>query len=143
MVEALEDQAQSFLSHLKLKGTLEQMALQGSPDITKLQHNTSVIQDILSNWIHQIVEKPCLQRKTPGKFLLDLAKSFERLHYPLMAKICCELIAKSYQNEREVLRDAYIYLADQLETQGEPLQAVHTYQKLNELDLNLRFHFIL
>lgn len=141
MVEALEDQAQSFLSHLKLKVTLEQMALQGSPDITKLQHNTSVIQDILSNWIHQIVEKPCLQRKTPGKFLLDLAKSFERLHYPLMAKICCELIAKSYQNEREVLRDAYIYLAEQLETQGEPLQAVHTYQKLNELDLDKHIAF--
>ena len=141
MVEALQDQAQSFLSHLKLKVSIDEQALQGSTDFAELHHKTPLIQDTLSNWIQHIVEVPTLQPKTPGKFLLDLAKTYELLHYPLIAQICCELITKNYQSEREVLRDAYIYLAEQLEKQGEPLQAVHTYQKLNELDLDKHIAF--
>ncbi len=144
MIEIQKDLASTFLSQLKLKINLQQLPSLVQTKTTLEQNLISEIKNSIAQWIQSYTALSAQKIASPAETLLQLANSNQLADYPLISNICCELIIDSYQDQSECLSNAYVFLAEQLESLGHHLLAVQQYQKMisNRLDEHIAYNRI-
>ena len=139
MTELPQDLARSFLSHiLECDSTIDRQVLaqQNKTQTKNQQVQILGLQQHFENWFNNYLQSHNLAKSKSSQILIQLAKAFESLHYPLISGICCQIIIDHYQDRNGWKQDDYFYLAEQLESKGNHLLAVQGYRKLIELGLD-------
>ena len=138
MIDRTQELAHAFIKQITLRFNPERLGAQ-IDEFSKEQENLVLeIQQLMIDWIEKIDPQVSLHTHHPCDLTIQLAKMFESLHYPLLTRVCCQLIIDRYQERTESVCDAYLLLAEQYEELGKSLLAVKKYQKI--IDLNLNTH---
>ncbi len=134
MIQTPQELAHSFLAQLDQNINLKDVSNQVDERFFSEHSGVESLRLSLIHWLDKFSIPQTQQNDSASEILYHLAKGLECLHYPLISRVCCQLIVDSYQDQSEWISKACIFLAEHYEKLNQNLVAIQSYQKLIELD---------
>ena len=136
MIPIQQERARSFLVQLDQNINLKSLFNQVEEHLFSDNSKINLIKQSLNLWLDDYSKSHTEQPNSATETLFQLAKELESLHYPLIMRVCCQLILDSYQDQSEWISQTCIILAEHYEKLDQHLASIQVYQKLIELDLD-------